>query len=80
MSVEAMSVGSVPSLRMGGNGSAWQLRVDTWNSITDLARQLADATLAPDSRAERERELTELIDFVAPLEMYWATPGPGPDG
>src|SRR4051794_26858394 len=70
-----MSVGSVPSLRIGGNSSAWQLRVDAWNSITDLARQLADATLAPDSRAGRERELTGLIDFVAPLETYWATPG-----
>ena len=71
-----MSVGSVPSLRIGGNSSAWQLRVDAWNSITDLARQLADARLAPDSRAERERELTRLIDFVAPLESYWAVPGP----
>jgi hypothetical protein len=70
----AMSVGSVPSL--GGNSSAWQLRVDAWNSITDLARQLSDATLAPDSRIERERELARLTDFVAPLETYWADPGP----
>jgi arginine decarboxylase len=69
-----MSVGSVPSL--GGNSSAWQLRVDAWNSITDLARQLSDATLAPDSRIERERELARLTDFVAPLETYWADPGP----
>ena len=71
-----MSVGSVPSLRVGGNTSAWQLRVDAWNSITELARQLADATLAPASRVDRERELARLIDFVAPLEIYWADPGP----
>jgi hypothetical protein len=37
-----MSVGSVSSLRMGGNSSACQVPVDAWNSITDLARQLAD--------------------------------------
>jgi arginine decarboxylase len=71
-----MSVGSASSPRMGGNSSAWQLRVDAWNSITDLARQLSDATLVPDSRVEQEQELTRLIDFVAPLESYWADPGP----
>lgn len=71
-----MSVDSVPSLRLGGNSSAWQLRVDAWNSITDLARQLSDATLAAASRVEREQELARLIDFVAPMETYWADPGP----
>jgi len=70
-----MSVGSVQSQRMGGNTSAWQLRVDAWNSITELARQLADATSAPASRVDRERELAKLIDFVTPLEIYWAHPG-----
>jgi arginine decarboxylase len=71
-----MSMGSVLSLPVSGNSSAWQLRADAWNSITELARQLADATLAPASRAERERELARLIDIVAPLETYWADPGP----
>jgi hypothetical protein len=51
-----------------------------WNSITDLARQLADARLAADSRAGRERELTGLIDFVAPLEIYWGNSRSRPDG
>ena len=64
------------ALRMGGNSNVWQLRVDTWNSITELARQLSDATLAPDRRVERETELARLIDVVAPLESYWADPGP----
>jgi arginine decarboxylase len=71
-----MSIGSVPSLPVTGNGSAWQLRAEAWNAITELARQLSDATFAPDRRIERERELTRLIDVVAPLENYWADPGP----
>jgi arginine decarboxylase len=71
-----MSMGSVPSLSVSGNSSAWQLRADTWNSITELARQLAHATLADDRRSDRERELARLINVVAPLESYWADPGP----
>jgi arginine decarboxylase len=71
-----MSVESVPSLRMGGNSSAWELRVDAWNSITELARQLADGTSAPRENIEQEQELARLIDSVAQLEIYWAHPGP----
>ena len=71
-----MSLKSLHSLGVGGNSNAWQLRVQAWNTITDLAKQLSDATLAPDGRANREQELARLIDFVAPLESYWADPGP----
>jgi arginine decarboxylase len=71
-----MSVGSVQALRTGGNTSAWQLRVDAWNSITELARQLADGASAHRGNVERETELARLIDSVAQLEIYWADPGP----
>ena len=56
----------VPSAR--AYNSVWQLRVDVWSSIADLAKQLSDAALTPDGRANRERELTELLDSVAQVE------------
>ena len=63
----------VPSAR--AYNSVWQLRVDVWSSIADLAKQLSDAALTPDGRANRERELTELLESVAPVENYFASPG-----
>ena len=30
--------------------SVWQLRVDTWSSITDVTKRLSDATLPQDQR------------------------------
>ena len=54
----------------------WQLRVDAWSSIADLAKRLSDPTLVPNGRADRERELGELLELVAPVERYWAEPGP----
>jgi arginine decarboxylase len=56
--------------------SAWQLRVDMWSSIADLAKRLADPTMQPDDPAAPERELGELLDLVEPVERYWAVPGP----
>jgi hypothetical protein len=56
--------------------SAGQLRVDVWNSIADLAKRLADPTLQPDDRTGPDRELGELLSLVAPVESYWAVPGP----
>jgi hypothetical protein len=58
--------------------SIWQLRVDVWSSIADLAQRLSDPTQPPDGRAGREHELTELLELVARVERYWAHPGPGP--
>jgi arginine decarboxylase len=54
----------------------WQLRVDTWSSIADLAKRLSDPTLSSESRADREADLVELVERVAPFESYWAAPGP----
>ena len=59
-----------------GHGTVWQVRVDRWSAIADLARRLADATAPAPAHEERERELGELFELVSPLEHYWAVPGP----
>ncbi len=59
-----------------GHGTAWQVRVDRWSAIADLARRLADPNAPTPAREARERELGELFELVAPLEHYWAVPGP----
>jgi len=56
--------------------SVWQLRVDTWSSIADVTKRLHDASLPHDKRADLEGELDELLNLVAPVENYWAYPGP----
>ena len=58
-----------------GHGTAWQVRVDRWSAIADLARRLADPNAPTPAREARERELGELFELVAPLEHYWAVPG-----
>src|SRR5918995_2765569 len=59
-----------------GHGTVWQVRVDRWSAIADLARRLADPPAATPAHEERERELGELFELVSPLEHYWAVPGP----
>jgi arginine decarboxylase len=56
--------------------SVWQLRVDTWSSIADVTKRLSDATLPQDQRAALEGDLGQLLNLVAPVETYWAHPGP----
>jgi arginine decarboxylase len=56
--------------------SVWQLRVDAWSSIADVTKRLHDASLPQDRRADLEGELGALLDLVAPIENYWAFPGP----
>ena len=56
--------------------STWQLRVDVWSSIADLTKRLADPTAPTTGPAGPARELGELLGLVAPIENYWAVPGP----
>jgi arginine decarboxylase len=56
--------------------SVWQLRVDTWSSIADVTKRLSDAALPQDQRAAMEADLDQLLNLVAPVETYWAHPGP----
>ena len=57
-----------------GHGTVWQVRVDRWAAIADLARRLADPTAATPAHKERERELGDLFELVSPLEHYWPVP------
>jgi arginine decarboxylase len=56
--------------------SVWQLRVDTWSSIADVTKRLSDAAQPQDQRAAMEADLDQLLNLVAPVETYWAHPGP----
>jgi arginine decarboxylase len=71
-----MNEGLRHTLPLRAYTSVWQLRVDVWSSIADLAKRLSDPTMVPDSRADLERELGDLLELVASVESYWAVPGP----
>ena len=47
--------------------------MDTWNKLKAMARKLADVG-AKD--AECRKSVREMIAYLAPIEVYWAFPGP----
>ncbi|UTW54733.1 aminotransferase class I/II-fold pyridoxal phosphate-dependent enzyme [Kordiimonas sp. SCSIO 12610] len=53
--------------------NASQFRIDTWNKLKSTTHQLA----AMDTPSEKLREkVRQLIEYLAPVEIYWAFPGP----
>ena len=64
-----------PSQDSGTQHSIRRVRLDAWGSVADASRRLAE--VARSSRVGREdvSNFCELLDQVAPLETYWATPG-----
>ncbi len=53
--------------------NASQYRIDTWNRLKNAARRL----VADDSKSEKNRKaVRELLAYLAPVEVYWAFPGP----
>ncbi len=53
--------------------NASQYRIDTWNRLKNTTQQLT----CGGSKAEQNRKLVrDLIAYLAPIETYWAFPGP----
>jgi len=53
--------------------NASQYRIDTWNRLKNTAQQLA----CGGKKTDQNRQLVhELIAYLAPVETYWAFPGP----
>jgi arginine decarboxylase len=56
--------------------SWWQFRSDAWSRLEETSGRLASA-LARGLRADGMAEAAaELVDGLAPIEQYWAFPGP----
>ena len=53
--------------------NASQYRIDTWNRLKSMTRQLAKVG-AKD--VECRKSIREMIAYLAPIETYWAFPGP----
>ncbi|MEH6631227.1 MAG: aminotransferase class I/II-fold pyridoxal phosphate-dependent enzyme [Halopseudomonas aestusnigri] len=52
--------------------NASQFRIDTWNKLKSTTRQLANGGPNTDNHLVKVREL---LDYLAPVEVYWAFPG-----
>ena len=50
-----------------------QYRIDTWNKLKSLARRLASGEA---KSKELRKTVADLIAYLAPIEVYWAFPGP----
>ncbi|WP_262695681.1 aminotransferase class I/II-fold pyridoxal phosphate-dependent enzyme [Kordiimonas aquimaris] len=55
--------------------NASQFRNDTWNKLKSTAQQLVKATEAADKTKLREKARA-LMQYLEPVETYWAFPGP----
>jgi arginine decarboxylase len=56
--------------------SWWQSRSDAWSRLEEASGQLAAAVLAGQPADEMLDAATGLLDELAPVEQYWAFPGP----
>ena len=56
--------------------SWWQFRSDAWSRLEEASRQLADASLRGQPAGGLAETVSGLLDVLAPIEHYWAFPGP----
>ena len=56
--------------------SWWQARSDTWSRLEEASGQLAATVLAGQADEELAEATSGLLDALAPVERYWAFPGP----
>jgi len=56
--------------------SWWQARSDTWSRLEEASGQLAAAALSGQPAEELIEIVSCLLDALAPVEQYWAFPGP----
>ena len=61
--------------------SAAQLRADRWSELREAVDRLdlaatGDAPVSDDKRARALAKAEELLEALAPIEFYWAFPGP----
>ena len=56
--------------------SWWQARSDTWSRLEEASGQLAATFVAGQADEEMVETASGLLDALAPVERYWAYPGP----
>ncbi len=56
--------------------SWWQARSDIWSRLDEASAQLASAAASGQALGGLLETIAGLLDSVAPVEQYWAFPGP----
>jgi arginine decarboxylase len=56
--------------------SWWQSRSDAWSRLEEASRQLAGTSVSGQPDSELIATMSGLLDALAPVEQYWAFPGP----
>jgi arginine decarboxylase len=71
-----MSTAGTVRNAMSGYNNLSQYRKDTWSTLEEAAERLSTAAAADRPLGPHIARVSELIDRLAPLERYWAFPGP----
>ena len=56
--------------------SWWQFRSDAWSRLEEASERLANASRRGQPTDTMAETASELLDALAPIEQYWAFPGP----
>src|SRR5215831_3407329 len=56
--------------------SWWQARSDAWSRLEEASRQLAGTSMSGQADGGLVATTSGLLDALAPVEQYWAFPGP----
>src|SRR5215467_6983525 len=73
---DARSDGMVDTSRARAYTSWWQARSDAWSRLEEAGRQLAGTSVSGQADSGLTATTSGLLDALAPVEQYWAFPGP----
>lgn len=60
---------------LGHHRSVWEIRSDGWINLVDDTRYLSNLVLNAPDRASILKRIQQTVDFLTPIESYWAFPG-----
>ncbi|MEG0481877.1 MAG: ornithine decarboxylase [Acinetobacter sp.] len=60
---------------LGHHRSVWEIRSDGWINLVDDTRYLSNLVLNAPERVSILKRVQQTIDFLTPIESYWAFPG-----
>lgn len=59
---------------LGHHQSVWEIRSDGWINLIDDTQNLSNSVLSSSDRVSILKRIQRMIDFLTPIENYWAYP------
>ncbi|RYF88233.1 MAG: ornithine decarboxylase, partial [Chitinophagaceae bacterium] len=63
------------STSLGHHRSVWEIRSDGWINLVDAIGHLVNLVADDPERAEILKRIRQTVEYLTPIESYWAFPG-----